>query len=168
MSDWHRLGLSVRATSTRVDEKFVLPLHSDGPSKLNWDWEVVDRGDLVFFEATFTPHDQPSRTLLSVDDSPLLACYGETRNSDSTSGERLRSWRHSSGDLELESRGLVTLAWSHKPALFDWLLGARSLRLAYRVHLCTLGVIRQEAEEEARVNAHIIRSQHIIPVRLLD
>ena len=49
MSDWQKLGLTVRATSQGIDERLAVPLLADGPSKLSWDLTLIEgAGDVEF------------------------------------------------------------------------------------------------------------------------
>ena len=136
MPDWGHLGVHARATGQKLADRLALPLLVNGPSKLHWDWTLVDADVDVDFKAIFTAHGQAPRTL---------------------SHDHARA--HTSCELTLESRGELILTWVHAPTFLQ-LLGGKYPRLAYRIWLCTMQAIQQDEEEQARVNARIIQ-QHV-------
>ena len=138
MADWAHLAQQFRATAHTIVERFELPLLVDGPSKLRWDW--VAEGAETVFQATFTPHEQAARTLVS---------------------GRMRS--HVSGEVDLESRGLLSLSWAHTPTLLEQLTSTRPVQLSFRVQLCTLRVIESDRMEQEAVNARIIQQHQVVP-----
>ena len=142
--EWKSLGLTVRAASQRIDGRLSIPLLVDGPSRLAWDWDVEGSSEGVVFVANFTPHERETRVLATE-----------------------RAKRRDVRELSLESRGTLVLEWSHTSSMLQWVMGAPAPRLGYRVHLCAHKVIQTEEEEQAVINASIVK-QHVIPPRIMD
>lgn len=143
-TEWKSLGLTVRATSQRIDGKLSIPLLVDGPSRLAWDWDVEGGIEGVVFTASFTPHDRKTRVLASE-----------------------KAIRRHVRELSLESRGTLVLEWTRTSSMLQQLMGATPPRLGYRVHLCAHKVVLKEEEEQAAINASIVK-QHVIPPRIMD
>ena len=128
----------------RIDGRLSIPLLVDGPSRLAWDWDVEGSSEGVVFVANFTPHERETRVLATE-----------------------RAKRRDVRELSLESRGTLVLEWSHTSSMLQWVMGAPAPRLGYRVHLCAHKVIQTEEEEQAVINASIVK-QHVIPPRIMD